>query len=215
MFNIILNFILNLIKTWTIPKNSLYNSNYYNLDIFDKDAKKISTVQVEKKIENIKEKEMPIFCNPVLIYKITSKFGWRLLPNGRRNFHNGTDFSGKNNKAFAIEDSIVKKVLSPASVDPYMYEYKNDKWVVINENAHTPYVVLFGIHTGNKYIYAHGKELVTVGKKLKAGDTVCTVDSFGYSMGKHLHLGIRDKSKNYEFIDPDSYLKKKVRGKKV
>ena len=89
------------------------------------------------------------------IPKVTSHFGWRTLPNGRRNYHNGTDYKTLYSEGIACEDSIIKKIQRPDAKFPARFKYiaETKKWekAAPKGRAWTPYIVIVGIHSGRKY----------------------------------------------------------------
>jgi murein DD-endopeptidase MepM/ murein hydrolase activator NlpD len=121
-------------------------------------------------------------------YTITSPFGWRIHPiTHDKRYHTGIDISGagiNKTKAIAAADGTVIMAQRYGG-------YGNA--VIIDHGG--------GITT----LYGHGSSLkVSVGQKVKKGDTVLLIGSTGNSTGPHLHFEVR---KNGTPVNPMSYLK--------
>lgn len=135
--------------------------------------------------------------------KVTSHFGWRTLPNSKRNYHNGTDYKTRFTEGIAVEDCIVKKILQPDSKYPATHKYKGKArgWqrVAPQGRAWTPYVIVVGIHSGRTYVYKHIKprRKLKVGMQLSMGVILGRFGNYGFTFGPHCHfewitkLGIR------------------------
>jgi len=147
------------------------------------------------------QRQIPIMVSwPVtrIPIRITSKFGWRKLPNGVKGFHAGVDFQtwDSNRAVLAVEDSYVVKVVQVDKEHPERFRYneKTKTWdeVAPKGRAWTPYIELIGVHSKNKYVYKHVKAGVLVGKQVSAGEAIGKAGNYGYSMGEHLHFEVYD-----------------------
>jgi murein DD-endopeptidase MepM/ murein hydrolase activator NlpD len=56
----------------------------------------------------------------------------------------------------------------------------------------TPYVVLIGKYTKNRYVYKHISPLVKEGDSVYADDNIGETGNYGYSQGEHLHFEYYD-----------------------
>jgi len=139
-----------------------------------------------------KNSEITFTCWPAPgHYTITSGYGWRTHPiRGKRKFHTGLDIAGgyiNGKPAVAAADGTVIVVQHARKEDNEKKKgYGN--MVTIDHGD--------GIST----VYAHGSAIkVSVGQKVKAGDTVILVGETGSATGPHLHFEVR---KNGETISP-------------
>ena len=117
---------------------------------------------------------------------ISSVYGYRLHPiSGKREFHSGIDFAGK-------QGSFVRAVASG---------------VVTWSGARWGYGNMVEINHGNGYItrYAHNKEnLADLGQKVNKGESIALLGSSGMSTGPHVHFEVLYKDKAItpkKFID--------------
>ncbi|MFA5527425.1 MAG: peptidoglycan DD-metalloendopeptidase family protein [Peptostreptococcales bacterium] len=128
-----------------------------------------------------------VFAWPCPGYKtITSPFGNRLHPILKVNkLHTGTDFRVPSNSTIvAVNDGVVIH-------SNWLGGY--GKTVMIDHGG--------GIVT----LYAHNNSLtVSLGEKVKKGQTIAKSGSTGQSTGPHLHFEVRV---NGEYVDPMPYLK--------
>ncbi|MFK8079206.1 MAG: M23 family metallopeptidase [Granulosicoccus sp.] len=111
--------------------------------------------------------------SPVVRAQITSRFGYRIDPrSGRRSFHSGVDFGGKNgSKVFALADGVVT------------YSGKNGGYGNLIELEHPD---------GFSTRYAHNEaNLVAVGSRVNKGQIIATMGSTGKSTGTHVHIEVR------------------------
>lgn len=110
------------------------------------------------------------------IYKITSKYGWRIHPTTKKNsFHYGVDIAAPMNTPILAANS--GKVLTATKHEIY------GNYVVIDHGG------------GSSSLYAHmTKYTVKVGQTVSAGDVIGYVGSTGWSTGAHLHFEIREKN---------------------
>lgn len=139
--------------------------------------------------------ELPVSTNPAVI---TSPFGTRYLQ-GVKQFHIGVDFKtvtdADTRMVRAVEDGVIKKVLLKDNDYPCLFKWSGTKWVsagVPKGRAWTPYVVLIGKYTKNKYVYKHVQSIVKEGQEVRAGDLIAQTGNYGYSMGEHLHFEYYD-----------------------
>ena len=117
---------------------------------------------------------------------ISSVYGYRLHPiSGKREFHSGIDFAGK-------QGSFVRAVASG------VVTWSGSRWGYGN---------MVEINHGNGYItrYAHNKEnLAELGQKVNRGESIALLGSSGMSTGPHVHFEVlyKDKAINpKKFID--------------
>lgn len=160
---------------------------------------------------------MPKFSAPVKRRRvvITSKFGWRVLKwdgKKRKNYHTGVDLGGSGN-VYAIEDSIVQRVLLPDKKYPCRFKWTRKGWKTVapKGRAWTPYVILIGKVSKTKFKYKHVKSKFKVGQSMKAGQVIGKAGNLGFSMGGHLHLEIWPlKGKKHKSpVDPIKWLKRR------
>lgn len=158
-----------------------------------------------------------IFSNPKPGFRITSKFGNRTLTiNGKPQMskHSGIDFGGGGD-CFAVEDSVIEKIVLPDYKYPSVFKWINNKgWVTANIPAGrgwTPYVSIIGKHTGNRYTYRHTECKLKVGDHVDSNDILCVAGQWGYCMGAHLHFDMQEfiSGKFGSFIDPSKFLEGK------
>ena len=116
---------------------------------------------------------------------LSSKFGYRTDPmTGKREFHEGLDFSGK------FETPIVAVAAGIVTWSGPRFGYGN----------------LVEISHGNGYLtrYAHNsKNLVEIGEKIKKGEVIALMGSSGRSTGTHVHFEVIHNGRN---VDPRKYL---------
>lgn len=116
---------------------------------------------------------------------LSSLFGYRTDPmSGKREFHEGIDFSGK----------LGSPVLAVAA------------GIVTWSGKHYAYGNLIEISHGNGYVtrYAHNnKNLVNVGEKVEKGEVIATMGNTGRSTGTHVHFEV---IRNGKHVDPKKYL---------
>ena len=123
--------------------------------------------------------------NPSLGGYLSSKFGYRTDPmTGKKGFHEGLDFSGKD------ETPIVAVAAGIVTWSGPRYGYGN----------------LVEIIHGSGYLtrYAHNsKNLVEIGEKIKKGEVIALMGSSGRSTGTHVHFEV---ILNGRHVDPRKYL---------
>lgn len=221
-FQIIGNIILNLFFQWTRDKKILVDkdANSYNVEEGkinpEDEADRISDKELEDKI--IKP-ELPLWAWSVKIQHVTSSYGWRIL-RGQRNWHNGTDYTGRNETAYAPCDVIVSKVLLPDKEYPVVFEYnpKIYKFDYIKGipkgRAWTPYVIATCAFNPNiRFVYKHVDSLVEVGDYVDIGYPVAKIGNLGYSMGPHLHFEVHiraNENAKWYSTDPHKFIPKKI-----
>lgn len=132
---------------------------------------------------------------PVAAGNLTSRFGLRKHPVlGFTKLHKGIDFASKpGTKVYAAGDGVVEIAKRSGSFGIYIKIRHPNK-------LHTLYAHLKGIAKG-----------ITVGKRLKQGDTIGYVGSTGRSTGPHLHYEVH---KSKVAVDPLK-LNLKNRGSKL
>lgn len=118
--------------------------------------------------------------------RITSKFGWRTIW-GKRDWHLGIDIgAGRGTAIVAAEAGEVILVRK----SNYGYGWH----VVINHGG------------GYSTLYAHASRIdVSVGQKVKRGQTIAGVGTTGNSTGNHLHFEVRVNNKQQ---NPINYVRK-------
>ena len=123
--------------------------------------------------------------------RVTSPFGPRTL-NGQPDDHRGIDVVG-------ITDKYVCAVVSGRVAASMIVTDKSDRtWEWGN------YVRVDG-DDGMRYYYCHLSErLVTVGRRVKAGDYLGIEGNTGYSFGTHCHFEVRDRAGNS--VNPSTFL---------
>ena len=112
-------------------------------------------------------------------WRISSPFGWRDNPfgTGGREFHNGIDIPKPTGTPIrAIADGYV--ILS-------QFSSSAGNWIQIDHG----YISGWG-NVVSEYMH-NSRNLVSVGKRVEAGQVIAEVGSTGRSTGPHLHLGIR------------------------
>lgn len=123
-------------------------------------------------------------------FKVTSPFGMRTL-NGQPDDHHGIDVVG-------ITDKHVCAVVGGRVVSSTIITNKSDRtWEWGN------YVRVDG-DDGRRYYYCHlSKRLVSVGRRVEAGQHIGVEGNTGYSFGSHCHFEVRE---NGVSIDPAPFL---------
>lgn len=114
-------------------------------------------------------------------FRVTSPFGWRTL-NGVREDHRGIDVVGITDKYIC---AVVPGVVAVSTI---ITDKSDLTWQWGN------YVRVDG-DDGRKYYYCHmRKRLVSVGRRVKAGDHLGIEGNTGYSFGSHCHFEVRDRT---------------------
>lgn len=172
------------------------NSIENDMGDLDKDLNQLSerVSEKEKVLPEIKgkiiEKKAFVAAQPTLFPtqgKVTSPFGYRKSPFGRRSeFHNGVDIAAPyGTDVFASADGVVV-------VAGWSSGYGRE--VIIDHG--------FGIKTA----YAHNSSImVRVGQQVKKGDLISKVGSSGWSTGPHLHFMVLI---NDNAVDPMRFLQR-------
>lgn len=195
-------------------KQDNYQNWHNNTSVEDTEVKRL-----DKPIqENIPTLESPIWVYPVTIQRVTSPYGWRTLL-GKKVWHNGTDFTGRNDYCVAPTDCVVTKILKPDTEYPVKFRFDTNmgKFVKIENiptgRAWTPYVMaVCAFDRGIRFLFKHIDAEVNIGDYLKPGETVGRIGNLGYSMGKHLHFEIQNKVINgWKNVDPIKFLNKKIK----
>ncbi len=119
---------------------------------------------------------------------LSSPYGWRNDPfNGRRAFHHGIDFAGRNGS----------NVVAVAA------------GLVTSAGKYRGYGNMVAIDHGGGYVthYAHNKELtVSPGDRVSQGDTIAKMGSTGHSTGPHVHFEVLRHGKK---INPIKFIRTK------
>jgi len=123
-------------------------------------------------------------------FKVTSPFGWRTL-NGAADDHKGIDVVG-------ITDKHICAVVGGRVVSSKIVTDKSNRtWEWGN------FVCILG-DDGRMYYYCHmNKRLVSVGRRVEAGQHIGIEGNTGYSFGSHCHFEVRE---NGVSIDPAPFL---------
>ena len=123
-------------------------------------------------------------------FKVTSPFGRRML-NGAADDHKGIDVVG-------ITDKHVCAVVGGRVVTSKIVTDKSNRtWEWGN------FVCILG-DDGRMYYYCHlSKRLVSVGRRVEAGQHIGIEGNTGYSFGSHCHFEVRE---NGVSIDPAPFL---------
>lgn len=220
----ILNLILPLIKNKINYKKWFERQNHYNNNEEEKaaaekgKAKKIKQSEAEGIARNKKKEDSfkmfwPIARIPV---KVTSPFGYRVI-RGRRRFHNGVDYRSWDGKEIiAVERCVVKKIVPVDTKYPVKFKYNREKKKFERLNipagrGWTPYIVIHGMNTGNRYVYKHVKNArgLKVGQVKQAGSKLGIAGNYGYSLGAHLHFETYLSGDLKKPVDGHKYLRNK------
>lgn len=121
---------------------------------------------------------------------MSSRFGYRTDPfHGRKSWHNGVDFAGKDGAdIIAVASGVVT--------------WSGDRH---------GYGQMIEVDHGEGYVtrYAHNKQnLVNVGDAVKKGQVIGHMGSSGRSTGPHVHFEVY---KNGRAVDPASYIRRTIR----
>ncbi len=179
--------------------NSSINSAQNQADAIDKAIKEFEA-EIEAALGIGKDQIMEgDFLWPLEKYKkVGSPYGYRIHPiSGKRKFHKGVDIGGSGIKGQPIR-AAADGTVSIASYNYGGYGY----YVMINHGKASD---------GKSYVtlYAHmSKYIVSVGQKVKKGQTIGYVGTTGASTGYHLHYEIRVNDNpsahplNFATVDP-------------
>jgi len=136
------------------------------------------------------KRENTISGRPIAKGWMSSRYGKRTDPfNGRKVWHLGVDFAGK-------EGSDVIAVASG---------------IVTRSEPYKGYGRLIEIDHGEGYVtrYGHNKtNLIKVGDLVKKGQVIAKMGSTGRSTGPHVHFEVYKNGRN---VDPASYIRRTVR----
>jgi len=136
------------------------------------------------------KRENTISGRPIVKGWMSSRYGKRTDPfNGRKVWHKGVDFAGK-------EGSDVIAVASG---------------IVTRSEPYKGYGRLIEIDHGEGYVtrYGHNKtNLINVGDLVKKGQVIAKMGSTGRSTGPHVHFEVYKNGRN---VDPASYIRRTVR----
>lgn len=136
------------------------------------------------------KRENTISGRPIAKGWLSSHYGKRTDPfNGRKVWHLGVDFAGK-------EGSDVISVASG---------------IVTRAEPYKGYGRLIEIDHGDGYVtrYGHNKTLLfKVGDLVKKGQTIAKMGSTGRSTGPHVHFEVYKNGRN---VDPSSYIRRTIR----
>lgn len=165
------------------PGNYLTQLDQLTQDIKDREKQLgvLETLIVNRKIQD----ELFIAGRPVLKGWMSSRFGHRNDPiTGRRAWHNGVDFAGKDGA----------DVVTVAT------------GVVVYASKRNGYGKMVEVNHGGGFStrYGHHKKLlVNVGDIVKKGQVIGLMGSSGRSTGPHVHFEV---FKNGRVVDPSSYI---------
>lgn len=127
-------------------------------------------------------------------YRVSSKYGPRILSNGDSNFHKGIDYVGIDSKNIIAPTN--GKIISSKIVT----DRNNLTWEWGN------YVKMDDLN-GFYLFFCHlSKRLVKVGEIVAKGQLIGIEGKTGYATGSHLHFEVRRKNDNIS-IDPNEYFK--------
>ena len=136
------------------------------------------------------KRENTISGRPIAKGWLSSRYGKRTDPfNGRKVWHLGIDFAGK-------EGSDVIAVASG---------------IVTRSEPYKGYGRLIEIDHGEGYVtrYGHNKtNLIKVGDLVKKGQVIAKMGSTGRSTGPHVHFEVYKNGRN---VDPASYIRRTIR----
>jgi murein DD-endopeptidase MepM/ murein hydrolase activator NlpD len=160
-------------------------STFNEMEYVLKDRSEKLTAMESMLINRTLQEETSPGGKPSLGGYLSSLFGYRTDPmSGKREFHEGLDFSGK----------VGTPVVAVAA------------GIVTWSGLHTGYGNLIEISHGNGYLtrYAHNnKNLVNVGEKVEKGEVIATMGNTGRSTGTHVHFEVIQNGKH---VDPKKYL---------
>ena len=167
----------------TTPLNYMQQLSRLAEDVVDREQQLgvLETLLVDRKIQN----DVFLAGRPVLKGWMSSRFGYRNDPiTGRRAWHNGVDFAGKDGA----------DVVTVAA------------GVVVYAGQRNGYGQMVEVNHGSGFStrYGHHKDLqVKVGDIVKKGQVVGLMGSSGRSTGPHVHFEV---FKNGRVVDPSAYI---------
>ena len=146
----------------------------------------LESLMVDRKLNQ----QSSVTGRPVQKGWMSSRYGYRTDPfHGRRSWHNGVDFAGKDGaNVIAVASGVVT-------------------WTGKKQG----YGQMVELDHGEGYItrYAHNKKnLVNVGDAVKKGEVIGLMGSSGRSTGPHVHFEVY---KNGRSVDPASYIRRTIR----
>jgi len=146
----------------------------------------LESLMVDRKLNQ----QSSVTGRPVQKGWMSSRYGYRTDPfHGRRSWHNGVDFAGKDGaNVIAVASGVVT-------------------WTGEKQG----YGQMVELDHGEGYItrYAHNKKnLVNAGDAVKKGEVIGLMGSSGRSTGPHVHFEVY---KNGRSVDPASYIRRTIR----
>ena len=181
---------LSIVEKYTEKEEEIQTTD---LEVAKKDLQTKVVQEIEEKEKQKKEEErihsMPEINGVKLAFTpvagtLTSRYG--VSSRIRSSNHTGLDI--------ATATGTPIKVVADGTITHASYQGSYGNLVKVNHGN--------GLETW----YAHtSKMYVSVGQKVKAGDTIAAVGSTGNSTGSHLHLEIRI---NGQHVNPQNYLYK-------
>jgi murein DD-endopeptidase MepM/ murein hydrolase activator NlpD len=165
------------------PPNFMEQLRNLSLDIENRELQLavLESLIVDRKIQN----DVFLAGRPVLKGWMSSRFGWRNDPiTGRRAWHNGVDFAGKDGADVVTVAAGVVVYSGP----------RNGYGKMVEVNHGGGLATRYGHHT---------ELLVKVGDIVKKGQIVGLMGSSGRSTGPHVHFEV---FKNGRVVDPSSYI---------
>lgn len=146
----------------------------------------LESLMVDRKLNQ----QSSVTGRPVQKGWMSSRYGYRTDPfHGRRSWHNGVDFAGKDGaNVIAVASGVVT-------------------WTGEKKG----YGQMVELDHGEGYItrYAHNKKnLVNAGDAVKKGEVIGLMGSSGRSTGPHVHFEVY---KNGRSVDPASYIRRTIR----
>ena len=146
----------------------------------------LESLMVDRKLKQ----QSSVTGRPVQKGWMSSRYGYRTDPfHGRRSWHNGVDFAGKEGaNVIAVASGVVT-------------------WTGKKQG----YGQMVELDHGEGFItrYAHNKKnLVNAGDAVKKGEVIGLMGSSGRSTGPHVHFEVY---KNGRSVDPASYIRRTIR----
>lgn len=171
--------------------DKVYLENYYQDVVSHLDASEDQLLALSSLVsEHQFNKANTVTGRPVNKGWMSSRYGYRADPfTGKRAWHNGVDFAGKEG------DSVV-------AVASGVVTWSGEK---------QGYGQMVELDHGEGYVtrYAHNLEnLVSVGDLVKKGQKIALLGNSGRSTGPHVHFEVY---KNGRSVDPASYIRRNLR----
>ena len=191
------------------------NQNWWNEISTESYAVQISIEETMSKVKKVVK--LKKWYWPVKIQKVTSPYGWRRIL-GRKRWHNGVDYSGRNKIAYAPCEMVIKKILMPDTHYPVKFRYNPTKGKfekiknIPKGRAWTPYIIgVCAFDENIRFAFKHVKAEVKVGDVIKVNKPICSIGNWGYSMGAHLHFEIHLKNRGkWQNVNPVDFLQGKI-----